>query len=211
MRLPESLRRFLEPLVDRLVASVRSDDPWERFELSIAPHHFGVGSRQPFSWYFEGESAVSVATIEEICEWLRGCEYVSDLALFHDRDFWQHPRTFEQIRRGDCEDHALWSWRKLTELGYAAELIIGQFKRETYNDSGHVWVVFTANNQTFLLDAVAKDPTQLLRPLAEVRDEYVPHAGVDAAFQTWGYAGVIYTAKLRRAGRRLGEPNSGAA
>src|SRR5690348_3236184 len=46
------------------------------------------------------------------------CEYVRDPV--HERDFWQHPKTFEQLRKGDCEDHALWAWRKLTELGISA-------------------------------------------------------------------------------------------
>src|SRR5205085_1473130 len=78
----------------------------------------------PFAWYFEGQSAVTVGSVDDVCEWLLECEYVHDPELFHEPDFWQHPRTFERLRKGDCEDHALWAWRKLVEprdRGGAAE------------------------------------------------------------------------------------------
>jgi len=69
-----------------------------------------------------GQSTVCVNDIAAICEWLADCEYVRDPV--HERDFWQHPKTFEQLRKGDCEDHALWAWRKLTELGIPAEFYV---------------------------------------------------------------------------------------
>jgi predicted transglutaminase-like cysteine proteinase len=36
----------------------------------------------------------------------------------HERE---HPGAFERRRRGDCEDFALWAWRKLAEVGVDAE------------------------------------------------------------------------------------------
>ena len=84
---------------------------------------FGPGSRQPFADYFAGESCVHVRSIDDIVAFLQTCEYVSDIELFHKPDFWQHPRDFEKLRRGDCADFALWAWRKLAELGIAHEVI----------------------------------------------------------------------------------------
>ncbi len=37
---------------------------------------------------------------------------------------------FRGKRRGDCKDHALWAWRKLNELGIAAELVCGQSRAD---------------------------------------------------------------------------------
>jgi hypothetical protein len=99
------------------------DDAWERFDFDAPLHVFGNGSRHDFAWYFQGDSSVHVSSIDDVQDWLLGCEYVSDPELFNEPDFWQHPRTFEQLRRGDCEDHALWAWRKLVELGHDAHLV----------------------------------------------------------------------------------------
>ena len=70
--------------------------------------------------------SVPVQSIDDIVAWLQSCEYVTDLDLFHERDFWQHPGTFERLRRGDCEDFALWAWRKLAEVGIDAEFCVGR-------------------------------------------------------------------------------------
>ena len=70
---------------------------------------------------------MAVKSLQEICEWLVGCDYADDEAFFNEPDFWQHPVMFEQTRKGDCEDHALWAWRKLVELGFEAELVRGHY------------------------------------------------------------------------------------
>ena len=87
---------------------------------------FGPGSERPFAQYFEGQASVPVASIDDVVAWLQTCEYVSDVELFQKRDFWQHPTVFEQSKRGDCEDFALWAWRKLRELGIDAEFCVGR-------------------------------------------------------------------------------------
>ncbi len=94
--------------------------------MPVPPGAFGPGSERPFAQYFEGESSVRVASIEEIVAWLQTCEYVSDVELFRKRDVWQHPSAFEHLRRGDCEDFALWAWRKLGELGIDADFCVGR-------------------------------------------------------------------------------------
>jgi hypothetical protein len=50
-----------------------------------------------------GSTNVSVDSIEAIQDWLLGCQYESDEALFGEADFWLHPTTFERLRSGDCE------------------------------------------------------------------------------------------------------------
>jgi hypothetical protein len=211
MRLSKRLRNLLLPLADRLAASVTVTDPWERFSVDLDPSVFGDGSLHDFSWYFEGTLAVNIPSVQEMCDWLYDCEYQSDPELFQEPDFWQHPRTFEHLRKGDCEDHALWSWRKLAELGFKAELVIGTFRRETYVDRGHVWVVFESDGESFLLEGTSSERDRILRRLSDARDDYIPHAGVDTEFRTWGYMGAAHTAKLRRASRRDRKGDAGAA
>lgn len=167
---------------------------------------YGGGSYRDFSWYFEGESAVRVTSIEEIQDWLIGCEYADDEHLFQDSDFWQHPRTFEHLRRGDCEDHALWAWRKLIEIGVDAELVSGQQLSETRvsdKNSGHVWVVIRRGEETLLFETASKRKERMLKPLdAEIRAEYRPEVGVSAARKRFAYYGYLLTLKERRDRRK---------
>src|SRR6185436_7297823 len=101
----------------------------KRLSLPVPIGAFGPGSRREFAQYFQGESHVRVESIDEIVEWLLNCQYMTDAILFNERDFWQHPNTFEQLRRGDCEDFALWAWRKLADIGIDAEFCVGRVVR----------------------------------------------------------------------------------
>ena len=94
--------------------------------MRVPASAFGPGSQRPFAEYFEGESRVPVGSIDGIVAWLQTCEYVTDLELFHQPDVWLHPGAFERLRRGDCEDFALWAWRKLAEIGIDAEFCVGR-------------------------------------------------------------------------------------
>jgi hypothetical protein len=185
------------------------DDPWEAITSSfVKPHAFGLGSTKHFGWYFEGDSSVPVASIDDICRWLAACVYVRDPVLFREPDFWQHPCTFEQIRKGDCEDHALWAWRKLHELGIEAEFYSGQWGRHAESGS-HAWVVFQQDNERYVLESVGKDTTRMVRRLHEVRDEYVPHFSVDAQHRMQARAGyILYLRELDQATPKAGKrPN----
>ena len=86
---------FSKPLSRLLMRLLPLDNPWERFASSVPLRVYGMGSRREFRWYFEGRSSVEIQSIEEVQEWLLGCEYVSDPDLFQEADFWQHPCTFE--------------------------------------------------------------------------------------------------------------------
>src|SRR4051812_34775709 len=91
-----SFRRLLLPLLDLAAHFVGRESPWERLAIRVPPRVFGPGSQQPFAQYFEGPSCVPVRSIGDIVAWLQTCEYVRDVELFHEQDFWQHPGTFER-------------------------------------------------------------------------------------------------------------------
>ncbi len=181
-------------------------DPWERFEYDVPLSAFGSGSLHDFAWYFEGECVVGASSLEEIQDWLLGCEYTRDPALFNEEDYWQHPRTFEQIRRGDCEDHALWAWRRLVELGFEADLVSGSLMLESGevdDRGGHVWVLVRRDGEPFVMETVAKSREQILLPLAEVRDRYRPEFGVDRERRRYAFNGALASLREReRGGRR---------
>jgi len=200
---------LLRPLHRFLVARTAVSDPWEpASSFLIRPDRFGTGSRRPFPWYFEGDSTVPVRDVTEICRWLSACEYVRDSDLFHEPDYWQHPLTFEQLRKGDCEDHALWAWRKLIELGITAEFYVGQWLTDRGGRGFHAWVVFEKDSTLFLLEPVIKDAGMLVKPLSAVRSQDVPDFSVDRTFKMCARSGLLVhwrEEELARRGRRRGQ------
>jgi len=182
------------------------ESPWEPIRIDVPAQAFGPGSRCRFEEYFKGESSVRVRSIDDIVQWLQTCEYVTDLELFHDRDVWQHPSAFEQRRRGDCEDFALWAWRKLTEIGVDAELCVGRVicDEPAGIDRQHAWVIFHAGGESFLFEPAARAGSRMIRPLADAVDEYVPHFAVNHRFETEAFVGCV--ADLHRSGEPGGEP-----
>jgi len=214
------MRRGLTALLRRLALLVgrRSpvSDPWERLDVAPQPGHYGPGARPDFSWYFEGESTVAVGSLGELQAWLAGCSYTTDPDLFHEPDFWQHPRTFEQLRRGDCEDYALWAWRKLVELGYDADLVVGRCVQESRAGARdvvrHAWVVFRHGGAEYLFEPVHGDAAHAVRPLAEVRGHYLPEFGVGPDRRRFAFAGYLLYWKRPPAGRltRMVGPSSRA-
>ena len=188
-----------------LIRYVPVDDPWEPVtSLLVTPQIFGAGSLRMFRWYFEGESTVQVRTLDDVCEWLAECQYLSDDHLFNEADFWQHPRAFEHLRKGDCEDHALWAWRKLVEMGHRAEFFVGQwFEGGGDEHARHAWVVFEQDGQRFVLEPIIKNETPMVLPLREVCTHYAPHFSVDAAFTMRSHAGYLLYLKERE--RRVGQ------
>lgn len=159
--------------------------------MRVPERAFGPGSHQSFAAYFEGESAVRVDSIDDIVAWLQTCEYVSDLELFQERDVWQHPATFERLKRGDCEDFALWAWRKLAEIGVEAEFCVGRVICDTRTEIGrqHAWVVYRVNETAFLFEPAAQTPSRMIRPLEDAMNEYVPHFAVNHRFDTTAFVG----------------------
>jgi hypothetical protein len=186
-----SLRQALSPVIRLAARLIGRESAWDRLAMQVPTGAFGPGSERPFAQYFEGESQVRVASIDDIAAWLQTCEYVSDLDLFHKRDFWQHPSVFEDLRRGDCEDFALWAWRKLAELGIDADFCVGRvIAPDRPNvDYQHAWVVYRSGETEFLFEPAARTPSTMIRPLAEVLDAYVPHFAVNHRFETNAFVG----------------------
>lgn len=187
------------------------EDPWQCMEVELPPRMLGPGSVNDFSWYFEGESTVKAASFEDVCSFLRGCSYARDPDLFRVPDFWQHPLTFEQLRKGDCEDHALWAWRKLRELGYRAHLVIGSCRRDDTDPGGHVWVIFHGAGGIYLFEATAKDRESMVWPLDWDRVRYRPYFSVDENFTMFIYGGFLQYLDDRWRARKLAPPPESVA
>lgn len=155
-------------------------DAWAYVEHPVPFRYFGTGSVHEFTWYLEGPSSVSVSSVEDIQRWLLGCKYMRDQVQFGEADLWLHPGQFEQLRKGDCEDHAIWAWRKLKDLGIPARLFAG--RRIVTVDGGvgfHAWIVFEQETQSWLFETTAVLFRRMLRPLDDVRALYIPHFSVD--------------------------------
>ena len=175
-----------------------AESPWERLPMAVPPIAFGPGSRCQFPRYFEGESRVPVASIDDIVEWLGTCEYVSDAEQFHEGDVWQEPCAFERRQRGDCEDFALWAWRKLAEIGVEAEFYVGRVLcgGDPAIARQHAWIVFRADREEVLFEPAARDRQCMIRPLAAVKDAYVPHFAIDRRFVTSAFVGCLLSLPL---------------
>ncbi len=171
--------------------------PWKRTKAIVPKNFFGAGAKKDFSWYFEGESKVKVEDVVEACKWLADCKYVSDKELFMEDDFWQHPITFENIRQGDCDDHALWIWRKLNELGYICELVVGKFtlqeeehrKNLRDNITGHAWVIYKnkLRDEWYLIETTEKNPNKMLLTAEGSSKLYIPEYSIDGQFNTYKF------------------------
>jgi Bacterial transglutaminase-like cysteine proteinase BTLCP len=186
-----ALRRLVSSFRRLAARLLRRESAWDRLAIRVPPKVFGPGSRQPFAEYFQGVSSVRVQSIDDIVAWLQTCEYVTDFELFHERDVWQHPGSFETLRRGDCEDFALWAWRKLAEIGIDAEFIVGRVVCDDSPqiDRQHAWVVYRVDGTAFLFEPAARNPSRIIRRLADTMDEYVPHFAVNHLFETDTFVG----------------------
>ncbi len=168
---------------------------WQKYRCDVPLHKYGAGSRKKFSWYLEGALGSGAMSLEHMKEWLFCCEYMSDDVLFSERDVWQHPVTFERLRQGDCEDYALWTWRKLVEQGFQTEFVAGWTIHPGEEYRGHAWVLFYREEDIFIFDGVSKESETMIRPLAEVEEWYVPQVSVDHTLTRFVYGG--YYSQLR--------------
>jgi hypothetical protein len=169
-----------------------SGSPWDRVSVDVPATAFGPGSRRQFSHYLEGDSSVTVTSIDDIVAWLGTCEYVSDADQFHEPDYWQEPCAFEQLRRGDCEDFALWAWRKLIDLGVEAEFFVGRVVcDQTGIERQHAWIVYRDRRERYLFEPAARDRQRMIRPWSVVKDAYAPHFAVDHRFVTSAFVGCL--------------------
>jgi len=192
------VRRALHQLRLRLFP-VR--DPWQRLPYEAPLDVYGDGARHGFDWVFEGDSTIAVASLDDILDWLGSCQYETDASLFREADYWQHPHTFEQLRRGDCEDFALWAWRKLVELGIDADLVIGRRVPPGSENSRHAWILFRDGEDEFVFEPIVRDRRDAVRRLTVVRSEYIPEFGVARDRSRFLFAGYAYFLQNRHLGK----------
>jgi Bacterial transglutaminase-like cysteine proteinase BTLCP len=106
----------------------------------------------PMGTYVSQPLATKCNRLEEIRLFLAKCRYVSDQEQFNQADYWMPPEQFEERKKGDCDDFALWTWRQLMSLGYDARFVSGLAGR--YGNV-HAWVTFTENGRMFLVEPTA--------------------------------------------------------
>jgi hypothetical protein len=201
---PGFFRRMLSRFTRVASGLTAPESPWDRVAVAVPAQAFGPGSGRHFSHYLHGESSVRVDTIDDMVEWLLQCQYVTDVDLFREGDLWQHPSAFEALRRGDCEDFALWTWRKLGEVGIEAEFYVGhvRFHSEFMTGRQHAWVVYRIDGDEFLFEPAAKSRERMIRLLDDARDDYVPHFAVDRRFRTFAFGGCMHESTPGKEGRK---------
>lgn len=104
----------------------------------------------PMGRYVSQPLSVPCASVEDVREFLATCHFMSDQDQFGRKDYWMPPEQFEECKRGDCDDFALWAWRQVMNLGYTARFVVG---RSGLYGAGHAWVTFVHNGRVFLLES----------------------------------------------------------
>ncbi len=167
----------LRPLYWLLLPRVTVTDPWRPSTSWVTWSSVSSGVKQDFGWYLSGETSVHPTSVPEVCDWLAGCVYATDEELFHEPDFWQHPTTLEHLRKGDCDDFAVWAWRKLLEIGIDARLFIGKRLPSDSTLHRHAWVSYESDGRRFLLEPTAVRET-MIRSFDDAKATYLPYFSV---------------------------------
>jgi hypothetical protein len=182
----------------RLLASQHKySDVWAHRPIKIWFRDDLRGLAKIYHECLRSASSISVTNIEEIQSWLLGCRYVRMPYKEFGHDAWSIAR-FEQYREGDCKAHALWAWRKLIDLGYDARLVegvlepigdVGRNELWGINNANHLWVLFEHDGVEYILEAAAKKPNTLIRPLRDVSKTYTPYRAVDCNIRFYEFDG----------------------
>lgn len=104
------------------------------------------------------------------------------------------PNEFESVRVGSCAEHATWAWRKLYELGFEPELVVGD--TGNYDSVGsvlmnHSWIRLEWEGDTFVYDTSTKPEPRLLSETEARTHGYRPYFSVDTKLRTWLYPGFV--------------------
>jgi hypothetical protein len=142
----------------------------------------GVHPSFPMGRYVSQPLAVKCETIEDVRQFLRTCVAMSDGELFGKRDYWQPPDEFERLKKGDCDDFALWTWRQLLSMGYDARFVGGKVGRYGI---GHAWVTYSENGKCFLVEPTRRLLGKTMPRLSTLR--YRPELSVGWDGKTLSY------------------------
>ena len=100
------LQRLCSPLIRWMLSQGKQLETWEREEIQN-PFIFISKIRKDipsdFHKFLTGKLCYLPQTLEDMEQWLRGCEYATDMEQFGKNDYWQHPAEFEKRRKGDCD------------------------------------------------------------------------------------------------------------
>lgn len=109
-----------------------------------------LGNNHPWSRYFNTPLQTRPVNLSDMERFLVPCRYLSDRKTRGRADYWEVPDIFEERKSGDCEDHSIWAWRQLHDLGIRARLILGRWK------GWHAWIHIHVNGRVYLFDPTAK-------------------------------------------------------
>lgn len=120
--------------------------------------------------------------IREIDQMINSFQYVSDDRLFKTADYWQVPAEFENNRRGDCEDFALWVWVQLLRINIRARFVLGGMYSDELN---HAWVHIYDKQGVQVLECTPRD---FNRPIpARSAHEYIPLWSIDKSLLCYAH------------------------
>lgn len=121
-------------------------------------------------------------------KFLSQCKRVTDKEQFDRDDYWQPPEDFEQTKKGDCDDFALWTWGQFLALGYDARFVVGRHGRYGI---GHARVEFFKDGKCYLVEPQMSGVGEQLPRLATFR--YRPTISV-----AWNSAKISFYAHQHR-------------
>lgn len=90
----------------------------------------------------------------QIARMVRCITWAQDTEIFKKdqrRDVWQSPTFFLEMRKGDCEDHALLMCNLLLGQGRDAYVCVGRLHDASEGDKRHVWVMTREEDGSVLM------------------------------------------------------------
>jgi len=133
----------------------------------------GIHPTFPMGRYVSQPLTVKCESIRDVRKFLLQCKGVADKEQFDRDDYWQPPEDFEQTKKGNCDDFALWTWRQFLALGYDARFVGGRAGRY---GTGHAWVEFFKDGKCFLVEPQMRMVGEKLPRLSTLR--YHPRMSV---------------------------------
>jgi len=120
----------------------------------------------PMGLFVRSQLTEKCRSTKEIRKFLSKCKYVPDQEQFKREDYWMPPDEFEEKKRGDCEDFALWTWRQLMDLGFSCRFVAGYSGK--YGE-GHAWLTAEKDNKRYIVEPLACHVGERLPRLSLVR------------------------------------------